>query len=99
MPPATRREFLHATAPTAAAVAAGKHCFVEKPVAVDSPGLRKVMVTCEEAKAKNINVVSGLCWRYESVVREAMKRVLGGEIGEVVSIHSTYYTILPGKPW
>jgi myo-inositol 2-dehydrogenase / D-chiro-inositol 1-dehydrogenase len=83
----------------AAAVAAGKHCFVEKPVAVDPPGLRKVMAACEEAKAKNLNVVSGLCWRYESVVRESMKRVLGGEVGDVVSVHSTYYTILPGKPW
>src|SRR5262249_10929133 len=44
------------------AVAAGKHAFAEKPVAVDGPGVRSVLKTVEEAKKKNLSIVSGLCW-------------------------------------
>ena len=47
-----------------AAVEAGKHVFAEKPVAVDAPGVRSVLATCEEARKKNLSVVSGLCLRY-----------------------------------
>ena len=47
-----------------ACVAAGKHVFAEKPVAVDAPGVRSVLATCEEAKKKNLSIVSGLCLRY-----------------------------------
>jgi predicted dehydrogenase len=42
-----------------AAVAAGKHVFAEKPCAVDAPGVRSVLATCEEAKQKGLAVVSG----------------------------------------
>ena len=45
------------------AVEKGVHSFVEKPVAVDAPGVRAVLKACEAAKAKNVGVVSGLCWR------------------------------------
>ena len=38
-----------------AAVDAGKHVFAEKPVAVDAPGVRRVLKICEEAKAKNLS--------------------------------------------
>jgi predicted dehydrogenase len=73
-----------------AAVAAGKHIFCEKPVAVDGPGVRSVLATAEEAKKKNVNIVSGLCWRYDPGVCEIMKRVLDGAIGEITSIQETY---------
>src|ERR1051325_7701992 len=43
-----------------AAVAAGKHVFAEKPVAVDAPGVRRVLAACAEARRKNISIVSGL---------------------------------------
>jgi predicted dehydrogenase len=59
-------------------------------VAVDAPGVRSVLATCEEAAAKNLNVVSGLCWRYDLGVRETMKRVLDGAIGEIMAIRETY---------
>ena len=75
-----------------ACIAAGKHVFCEKPVAVDAPGVRSVLATCEEAAAKNLNVVSGLCWRYDYGVKETMKRVLDGAIGDIVSIRETYNT-------
>ena len=57
-----------------AAVAAGKHIFAEKPVAVDAPGVRSVLASAEEAKKKGLSLVAGLCWRYDYGVRETMKR-------------------------
>ncbi len=79
-----------------AAVEAGKHIFSEKPVAVDAPGVRSVLASAEEAKKKNLNLVAGLCWRYDSGVRETMKRVLDGAIGDIQAIRETYLT---GAHW
>jgi len=73
-----------------AAVAAGKHVFAEKPVAVDAPGVRSVLATCELAKEKNLSVVSGFCWRYDQGVRDTMARVLDGAIGDIVAIQEVY---------
>ena len=75
-----------------AAVAAGKHIFAEKPVAVDAPGVRTVLAACEEAKKKNLAIVAGLCWRYHHGMRETMKRVHGGDIGDLVALHTQYDT-------
>jgi predicted dehydrogenase len=75
-----------------AAVDAGRHVFCEKPVAVDAPGVRSVLATCEEAGRKNLSVVSGLCWRYHHGVKETMNRVLDGAIGDLISIQETYLT-------
>ena len=67
-----------------AAVEAGKHVFAEKPVAVDAPGVRSVLATCEAAKKKNLSVVSGLCLRYDNGFRETVRRIHDGAIGEIV---------------
>jgi len=75
-----------------AAIDAGKHVFCEKPVAVDAPGVRSVLKTCEEAKQKNLAVVSGLCWRYDLGVRETIKRIQDGAIGDIISIQENYLT-------
>ena len=75
-----------------AAVEAGRHVFVEKPHGVDPTQVRLVQAACEEAKRKKLSVVSGLCWRYDAGVQEAMKRVRDGAIGEVVSVQETYMT-------
>src|SRR3954447_5398464 len=61
-----------------AAVDAGKHVFAEKPVAVDAPGIRKVLDACADAKKKNLAVVSGFCWRYHHGMRDTMKRIHQG---------------------
>jgi myo-inositol 2-dehydrogenase / D-chiro-inositol 1-dehydrogenase len=67
------------------AVNAGKHVFMEKPVATDAPGVRKVLAAAEVAKAKKLNVVVGLQRHYENSYRELMKRVHGGELGEIIA--------------
>lgn len=67
------------------AIKEGKHVFMEKPVAVDIPGIRKVLATAEEAKRKKLNVVVGLQRRYQTNYREAIKRIHDGAIGDVVS--------------
>src|SRR4029079_8299926 len=63
-----------------AAVEAGKHVFAEKPVAVDAPGVRSVLATCERAKAKGLSVVSGLCMRYDEGLRETVRRIRDGAV-------------------
>ncbi|MEN6450565.1 MAG: Gfo/Idh/MocA family oxidoreductase [Thermoguttaceae bacterium] len=73
-----------------AAIDAGKHVFCEKPVAVDAQGVRSVLASAEQAKKKNLSLVSGLCWRYDQGVMETMKRVHDGAIGEIRSIQVTY---------
>jgi predicted dehydrogenase len=83
-----------------AAVSAGKHIFCEKPLAVDSPGLRKVLDAAHKAKDKNLSVVSGFCWRYHTPKRETFSRILKGDIGTVQSVYSTYNTSeLWSRPW
>jgi predicted dehydrogenase len=72
------------------AVEKGKHAFVEKPVAVDSPGVRSVLETCEKARQKKLSIVSGLCWRYDDGMRETMARVHEGAIGDIVALQCTY---------
>src|SRR5262249_31399435 len=74
------------------AIDKGKHAFVEKPVATDVPHVHEVAATCEEAKKKNLAVVSGLCWRYAPKVTETVARIQDGAIGDIVAIESHYNT-------
>ena len=80
-----------------AAVDAGKHIFCEKPMAVDSVGYRMAMAAVEKAKQKRLNLVAGFCWRYSTSRKEAFSRVLGGDIGRLLSVYATYHTG-PVKP-
>ena len=73
-----------------AAIDAGKHVFCEKPVAVDVVGAKSVIETAKLAKAKNVSLCSGFCWRYFHPMRETVKRVHDGMIGDVAAIHITY---------
>ena len=74
-----------------AAIEAGKHVFAEKPVAVDSPGVRSVLESCELAKKKNLSVVSGLCLRYSYGFRETVRRIHDGEAGEIRALQANDY--------
>lgn len=72
------------------AVEKGVHCFYEKPVAVDAPGIRKVIELARKAKEKNLGFMSGFCWRYNYPKREVFSRVLDGAIGGINAMYSTY---------
>lgn len=67
-----------------AAVAANKQVFMEKPVATDAPGIRKVLEVAEIAKQKKLNVVVGLQRHYQTVYQEWIKRIHDGAIGDIV---------------
>jgi len=75
----------------AAAVAAGKHVFAEKPVAVDAPGVRSVLESCRQASEKGLSVVSGLCLRFSNGFREAVARIHEGAIGTVLALQANDY--------
>lgn len=68
-----------------AAVEAGKHVFMEKPVAVDPTGIRRVIEAGRKAKEKGLSVVAGTQRRHEANYLELMDRIQSGEIGDVVS--------------
>lgn len=67
-----------------AAVKAGKHVFMEKPVATDAPGVRKIMAANEEAKRKGLLVAVGHHLRHEVKHREVIQRIHDGAIGDVL---------------
>jgi predicted dehydrogenase len=73
------------------AIRAGKHVFAEKPVAVDGPGVRRVLEICREAEQKNLSVVSGLCLRYCYAFQDIIGRIHDGEIGDVHTLQANDY--------
>lgn len=66
------------------AVRQGKQVFMEKPVAIDAIGIRRVLAAAEEAKKKKLNVVVGLQRHYQDNYRETIKRIHDGAIGDIV---------------
>jgi predicted dehydrogenase len=68
-----------------ACVKAGKHTFVEKPVAVDAPGIRRFLAANAEAKNKNLMVAVGLQRHHDPRYQETIARIKDGEIGDVAS--------------
>lgn len=67
-----------------AAVEAGKQIFMEKPLATDAPGVRRVLAAAEKAKQKQLNVVVGLQRHYQTEYREWVKRIHEGAIGDII---------------
>ncbi len=84
-----------------AAVAAGKHVFMEKPIATDTFGCHSVLATGEKAKAQKLSVVVGLQRRYSVNYQEAQKRVTSGALGTIVSGRGFYLTgdVWDGRTW
>ncbi len=66
------------------AVRLGKHAFLEKPVAVDAPGVRRVLAAAAEAKAKNLKVAVGFQRRHKKGFQEMIRRIHAGQLGEVI---------------
>ena len=67
-----------------AAVAAGKHVFMEKPVAVDPPGIRRVIAAGEVAKQKGLTIVAGTQRRHMAGYQQIAKAVQDGRMGNIV---------------
>jgi len=66
-----------------AAINAGKHVFMEKPVAVDPPGIRRVIEAGEAAKRKNLSIVAGTQRRHSRSYRETKRAIEEGVIGKI----------------
>ena len=67
----------------AAAVEAGKHCFIEKPVAVDPAGARSVIATGAKAQSKGLAVVAGTQRRYAAEYLRNKALIDAGAIGVI----------------
>lgn len=80
-----------------AAVAAGKHIFTEKPVAVDGPGARIMYAAGEAAKKKGLKVVAGTQRRHHAGYIETIKRIHEGAIGDVTDFRA--YWVNGGPIW
>jgi predicted dehydrogenase len=69
-----------------AAVAAGKHIFTEKPVAVDGPGTRKVLGLVPETMQKKLCIAAGTQRRHNAGYIATMKQVHDGVIGDILAL-------------
>lgn len=81
----------------AAAVAAEKNIFCEKPVAVDGPGLRIMYAAGEAAKKKGLKIVAGTQRRHDPHYIETIKRIHDGAIGDVTTMRA--YWVNSGPIW
>jgi predicted dehydrogenase len=66
------------------AILKNRHVFMEKPVAVDAPGIRRVLAAGELANKKNLKVGVGLQRHHEPRYRETLQRLWDGAIGDIV---------------
>ncbi|MBD3268368.1 gfo/Idh/MocA family oxidoreductase [bacterium] len=76
-PPVFRPQMLEA------AVEAGKHVFMEKPAAVDAPGIRRIIAAGKKAAQKGLSIVAGTQRRHDPSYIETMKQIHDGVLGEI----------------
>lgn len=72
------------------AINEGKHVFMEKPMATDAPGIRRILAAGKLAEEKGISVVAGLQNRYALRFQKTMNEVHKGRIGEMTSMSCKY---------
>src|SRR6202012_1153009 len=65
------------------AVKQGKNIFMEKPVASDAAGIRKVLAAAEEAKKKNLKVGVGLQRHHDPRYIQTVTRIQEGALGDL----------------
>ncbi len=73
-----------------AVVEAGKHAFIEKPVAVDPAGIRTMFEAAARSEKKGLSVAAGTQRRHALQYIETHKRIADGAIGEVVSARGAW---------
>lgn len=74
-----------------AAVAAGKHCWLEKPVATDVHGTKQVEATGRKGAGK-VSMAVGFQGRYSEQYQEMVRRIHDGAIGDLVTAQTYYYS-------
>ncbi|NNE92019.1 MAG: Gfo/Idh/MocA family oxidoreductase [Verrucomicrobiales bacterium] len=80
------------------AVKQGKHVFMEKPVATDVAGIKRVLAAGELAEQKNLKVGVGLQRRHQPTYREFVKRIRDGQIGDIKYLRAFWNgSSRPGK--
>lgn len=77
---------------TECAIEAGKHVFIEKPVAVDPVGVRRIIAAGEKAKEKGLAIVSGTQYRHAQQFMDTVKEIHAGRIGEIIAGRAYYLT-------
>ena len=80
----------------AAAVDAGKHVYLAKPIAVDVPGCRSIEASAKKATASKLCFLVDFQTRAHPSYQEAVKRVQSGQIGKLISLDANYVT---GPTW
>ncbi|MBI4892829.1 MAG: Gfo/Idh/MocA family oxidoreductase [Acidobacteria bacterium] len=80
----------------AAAVDAGKHVYMAKPIAVDVPGCRTVLESGDRARKKNLTFWVDFQSRARDVYKEAAERIHRGDVGKPAFAQVLYYA---GRPW
>ncbi len=73
-----------------AAIAAGKHVFVEKPACVDPVGYRTCLATHDEAVAKGLAIVGGTQYRRQTNYAGAIEQIRQGAIGDIIGAQARY---------
>jgi myo-inositol 2-dehydrogenase/D-chiro-inositol 1-dehydrogenase len=81
----------------AAAVEAGAHVYVAKPIAVDVPGCRSIEASAKKAEEKKLAYLIDFQTRTDPFYQEAIRRVQKeGDIGRIISGEASY---VAGSPW
>ena len=80
----------------AAGVAAGKHVYVAKPIAVDVPGCKTIRASGRKATEKKLCFLVDFQTRADKFFIEALKRVHSGAIGKFAFGEASYHA---GIPW
>jgi predicted dehydrogenase len=80
-----------------AAFAAGKHVYLEKPVAVDVPGAKRIMAVGEKMKGK-LSLAVGFQIRYASPYVLLERKISAGLIGPPVSGQIHYFASNIDRP-
>jgi len=83
-PPGYRPEHFEAV------VNAGKHAFVEKPIATDPVGVRRFLASVQTAAQRKLSVVAGTQWMAQNERVETVRKIQDGAIGDVVAIYADY---------
>ncbi|HEY8748547.1 MAG TPA: hypothetical protein VIM11_11275 [Tepidisphaeraceae bacterium] len=76
------------------AIEKGLNVFMEKPLSADGAASRKMLKLAEDASAKNLKVGVGLMSRHARNLEELQKRVMDGEIGDIILMRG--YRMSPG---